>query len=348
MRLCIMLFLFILSTCLAQTISEQKFVEFMKNSERTKPSLTTHQIKGRLPAHVAILIETFKGGLYEKWQNDSAVELVFCANLATDLATIKEDWGLVSDAIAYFYTARDFSRIYNHSRSLVAPVQRLTKSSKFKHGGGGGDYLYGAFCFHFDDLFTFNEITNRWQEFEIWAREETKKTQKSMDYWQNQGGREDFLIILGIVSHAVQDFYCHSSYAKQLRKMYPTYAATALPIWDELMHEELGQEVVNRDQIITAFMGSNRTVTSEKEYTKNEIAGLQTGDWGFNKKLYDSEQKESQYPWKHRDDTQPMVMEFAARATNLWREKMIGWLAPEYRNDLRQYLGLPQKQDKKL
>lgn len=161
------------------------------------------------------------------------------------------------------------SSFFPAARRQIPLVKTLVGDATFDTKGTNG--------FHFDDLFSYDRIAARWQALEAWVQ--TKAQALERDGW-GAGARTRFLCLLGIVHHAVQDFYAHSNWAKLLNPSTKgkRFDPAELPTWDELPADGnwpgRDQNVPGQD-VIDRLKRSNANPESPTEDGPND--GLQTG-----------------------------------------------------------------------
>lgn len=199
------------------------------------------------------------------------VEDVAYANEATDLDRIEEQWLLVGPFFPN--TMRWVESVRAMRKSLDAEFPASMPPSQREP--------------HFDDLFTLDAITSYWSILEHWSQSQAAHF--------NRNSRE-FTALLGIVHHAVQDFYCHSNWVYLYLADFPE--ATNVPTWQEV-HEPGWASGVDTDRRL-GFLGridqSNKWLMTEGCWSSDvrRSGGLQTGAWAL------TMTKDGLVPWKHR------------------------------------------------
>ncbi|NUM36748.1 MAG: hypothetical protein HUU50_19570, partial [Candidatus Brocadiae bacterium] len=295
-----------------QAIALQKmisYVEEMQKNNARENTLASRQSKHAPSVHVNILKASMLGDGENFWDNQEAIELVFAANLAIDLISTRDDFGYLIQSIAFWYERNRYTRhFFLKADEIHQDVRRLARSAPFNSGGTEG--------MHFDDLFSYREICQRWEEFEAWVLREVNVAQSSREHWDRQG-RRDFLILMGMVSHSVQDFYAHSNLVRLILDHNRRSSVAIQPCWEDIVALEKHTEASKSLNygLWQWCIQSNETVTSESEYSSEKWLGLQTGSWGKKDKLYDKRHSQWKKPWKHRDEDHSLALALSGRTT---------------------------------
>jgi hypothetical protein len=205
------------------------------------------------------------------WQNQEAIDVVTDCNIATDGA-----WSsLVREAFPQSENYVDLVLLY---ADTFPPNQAMTDG------------------FHFDDLFTYDAIAARWAALEAWRQDLVAST-ILVDRCES-GMPVGFLCAMGMVLHAVQDFYCHSNWIALTNRftMDASFAANELPTWEQFsdaawLSDHPGFDPANG---ATSLAYSN-VYTS----TDDQRGGLQTGAWDVDTFAL-NKFKIPVEPWGHR------------------------------------------------
>ena len=150
-------------------------------------------------------------------------------------------------------------------------------------------------------------IENRWKEIDSLVKEEGRKMNGNTDNW---------LSLIGVILHAVQDFYCHSnwtiltSYYGYDNKVsrFNSLALDKLPTWEEI-NDTIWQVTnlnFNINNVNTNLRNSNFGVPSNQELNDTDIivtSGLQTGNCNVvnhDCKQFSYPVESNNFPWNHR------------------------------------------------
>ncbi|MEQ1632451.1 MAG: hypothetical protein ABL997_08770 [Planctomycetota bacterium] len=139
---------------------------------------------------------------------------------------------------------------------------------------------------HCDDLFSYDEISLYWTTLERWSGDAAKELAP--------GGRQ-FTALLGVVHHAVQDFYCHSNWVYLYHDVFPE--AVKVPTWQEVHNPDWAKaDPIRRGRFLERIRQSNRWVMTEGCWTSDvrRSGGLQTGSYNM------PFTEDGLSPWKHR------------------------------------------------
>lgn len=169
--------------------------------------------------------------------------------------------------------------------------------------------------FHFDNLLTPKDVRDNWGLLQRSAERAFQESVKKRNC-------ELILLQMGVILHAVQDFYSHSNWVEQWDKN--GYKVSKIPTWDE--SEELmrtnSNEQVARDAVIiansihTGEFGANR-----KKVEKN----VETHD-NLNKDAPNSKRGMMQSQFANTISYYDLAMTLGERATNEWERKIGGWI----------------------
>ena len=138
--------------------------------------------------------------------------------------------------------------------------------------------------FHFDNLFSYDIVRSRWDSVNSFVSRMGSQFEKRTD-----NTVEPWFCLIGLITHAVEDFYCHSNWTL-LCGYYGTQSHSldidSIPTWEEIsdpnwlvLHSNFDTSVV-----LTKFRESNN-YDSPFEFSKIGDSvfikgGLQSGDWG--------------------------------------------------------------------
>lgn len=226
------------------------------------------------------------------WRNEASICSVIDANLATDLESLDRTWTLWWVSFGY-PTANDRTN----------DVEALRLAAKME--------------FHFDNLFTWADVVAEWTRLQCFVQK--RLCQLEATPWPQ--ARRETLVLLGIVHHAVQDFYCHSNWCHVFTHRAPTMY---LPTWD-YYQAHLGLYPTAK-QILEAS-GPN-TVSSDRK-----SGGLQTGAWGS----FACPACGGVKPWKHVHVRREhdIAVRVARRATVEWTLRFENMMSDVRRGQFR-------------
>jgi len=253
----------------------------------------------------------------QRWNNEDASDLVVDCGTATDLADLPKPLGFFAGIV------------YPGAGDQTRRVAEIAGTAPFNTCGTDG--------FHFDDLFAYDDIAARWEGLEAWAVERAAEASAG---W-GEDARNDYLRVMGMVFHAVQDFYCHANWAQLLNPFTQSgsWRPEEFPIWEDLVKDD-GKWLENHRNFQSprafAALRASNTATS----TDHLRGGLQTGRWDA-ERVRDPQSGEMIKPWKHRHpkgQEKIVAEELARRATRRWKEKLIGLLPDSCRADLSSYV----------
>jgi hypothetical protein len=223
------------------------------------------------------------------WTDNEAIERVIDANVATDIGRLPGHSRLA------------LSFVLPKTAEQIPAVQELAESADFS--------VRATVGFHFNSLYTFSDITTQWQDLNTWVNGACDLIARDP-----VNAYDRYFVLVGVVSHAVQDFYAHSNWVG-IVNLYTLgdFVAEEFPLWEELIENESRwgldnpgfpcPEAKNRFRASNAFM-------SDVE----ELGGLQTG-------RVRSEKTVGTAPWLHRHKRgaeRDVVHALAVRATQLW------------------------------
>jgi hypothetical protein len=227
------------------------------------------------------------------WTQD--VEQVVRCNVATDLGRVN-------------VVSRTLLRVsFPLASTHIGEVRALAATAPFNPSG--------TKSFHFNNLYRYDAVAGRWEEMDAWTRTVAER----IAGLETEAERRELRVtLLGIVLHAVQDFYAHSNWIGILDRFTAGEMVPAeFPTWEELVLDHDSWRArhpqVDWDAALQALMVSNLGPSSDEE-----AGGLQTG-------RSRGEQCEGECPWKHRHKGGPervVVEHLAARATAIWVRRL--------------------------
>lgn len=269
--------------------------------------------------HWRILIEVFHR---MGWKNMRAMNKVVDACLATDLPYV---------SFTIFGITIDCSWLFPRARPLTPAVVALANTFPDNTDKTNG--------FHFDDLFSSTEIKTRMTRIEQWMYE---RIQAEVDAGWGEDQEEEFLILIGLISHAIEDFYCHSNYAGYLRYFTSDWDPNNYPTWDELYTDLGGWEEAHLG--FPAPAARFIIALEDSVPQADENTGLRTGAYDKTGPIPNPlHPGETVTPWGHRHPLEDSPMgrvawELSIRATRQWIEKALNRLPPACRADMDSYL----------
>jgi hypothetical protein len=217
--------------------------------------------------------------------------------------------------VAQYSLAVDIGRIPEYTQAVLRvglPAEvavadelcALAETAPFSPRGTRG--------FHFAGLYRFSDIERRWRETEAWADWVAREIAACPSAETRDEAR---LLLLGLVAHAVQDFYCHSNWVGLLDDFTAGDSdAEEFPIWEELIANEGGW--VSRNPAFDAPWALTRLRASDVTRSSSESeGGLQTGRPRTEPVL------DAPVPWGHRHaggQEMEVVHALGVRATALW------------------------------
>jgi hypothetical protein len=240
------------------------------------------------------------------WSDGSAIAIVCHCNVATDFARLP----------GYSRAALDF--VMPATGTYVPMVRGLAETAEFSPRASVG--------FHFNSLYSYDDIATRWADLEEW----TESAALAIARMDEQSRTRMSLVLLGIVTHAVQDFYSHANWVWIIDGYTPgEMEADEFPLWEELVGNFDDWSSKN-PQFPAAEVMAHFELSNEGLSVDEHCGGLQTGS-------VRGETFTGDTPWSHRHsngDEQKVVHELAGRATKIWVERIEtmlgdaeGWMA---------------------
>jgi hypothetical protein len=225
------------------------------------------------------------------WRSSRAIDGVIDANVATDLARLS------------LVTRSTTTMMFPDAGEWVPAVGEMAETASFSHRASVG--------FHFNSLYSFQDIEARWEEFGAWVDASVARLIPEGDEPLDM---ESMLVLIGLVTHAVQDFYAHANWTTILNQYTAgDFDAEELPLWEELIHDHEGWREHHPDFPLEEALAHLR-ISDISLSTDDDEGGLQSGSTRW-------EDFEGPRPWGHRHrhgDEQEAIHQLAARATRLW------------------------------
>ncbi|MCR9246527.1 MAG: hypothetical protein NXI31_15955 [bacterium] len=260
---------------------------------------------------------------WEHWQLSENVcnevpgvdsDTVADANIATDLIWMQDHF-VLQISVPFWLDAKQ--RI-----PMVGPI-----IASFRNSFGNSMIPAAARKPHFDDLFTYDEIRQYWRQLDEWSTATVQRLAIRARAGDAKA-HEEFECLLGVVHHAVQDFYCHSNWIYLLNTVTQESGIQpdSLPTWDDLTGSTPWRQRNGAFAAVFAeqLMISNRTLTTEGWFRdKRKEGGLQTGKW--ERTTWESFGVGG-VPWKHKHpsgDEHDAAMAIAEQATRDWTDRLI-------------------------
>jgi hypothetical protein len=206
-----------------------------------------------------------------------ALEDLNWGNPATRIAV-----GQASMAVDFAHRPEMFRRISAYVMPGVGlhfdHLDDLTQSASFSAPSTRG--------FHFNSVYTYDDITQRWAEFDSWVDE-------TAGIFETEQNPEKYIAFLGAVAHHVQDFYAHANWVGIIAEVDSNNLdKQSFPLWCELIdnknHWRDRHPGFPSDEAIHRMKSSNF-----RRSDREELGGLQTGS-------IVGEHFESSAPWSHR------------------------------------------------
>jgi hypothetical protein len=157
------------------------------------------------------------------WSNQQAVDLVEECSGATDMVDLA------------WYERDPLCVVFPLCCSRMPDVRNIVQTAgAFNHYPWQAGQNNDTHGFHFDNLSNFSQVDERWSALRTWVRLEGAAI-SDPDHWYDVG-RERWLCTMGIVLHAVEDFYCHSNWVLEVCEggLDDTFDPDNVPTWEEL------------------------------------------------------------------------------------------------------------------
>jgi len=169
--------------------------------------------------------------------------------------------------------------------------------------------------FHFDNLLTPKDVRDNWGLLQRSAEEAFRESAKKCDC-------KLILLKMGVILHAVQDFYSHSNWVEQWDKN--GYEVSRIPTWDEaeeLMRTNPNEQVAKDAVIIVNSVHTGEFGANRKKVKKN----AETHD-DLNKDAPNSKRGMMQPQFTKAMSYHDLARTLGERATDEWGRKMEGWV----------------------
>jgi hypothetical protein len=232
-----------------------------------------------------------------KWNNSELKLIVMASSLLTDMwdkgkfiTTQLYTFPGVVEAVMPFLN--QMQKDPNNNTTIIRLIKMGALYTDFfnkykeqdafnKYPKGCEDNLSETQGFHFDNLFHYRQIDERWSNITKWVKDNGKnyKTSESIKEW---------FALMGIIIHAVQDFYCHSNWVLIHANHCRSFNADAIPTWEEFNNTEWRNSHSNYDtrssELLLQKMKLSDTIISNDEFNVDEkgsviiSGGLQTGN----------------------------------------------------------------------
>jgi hypothetical protein len=228
------------------------------------------------------------------WTDEELIEQIVRCNLATDMARLHAPY---REPLAF---------LFPKTGKFVEPTLDLAAKAQFNSHGTDG--------FHFNNLYSFNAIDEQWQGLTKWMESTASTIVASRSPGSTLFDDPRVLVLYGMTTHAVQDFYSHTNWVELLSPALAGRDADAFPVWEELMDEDSAWLRLHpdfpREQVLARLQLSNQfTSKNDRE------GGLQSGKARGAPPWYGDP------PWEHRHAegaTHEIIDVLSRRATTLW------------------------------
>lgn len=261
-----------------------------------------------LHEHADVSIDALRS---EGWRNWGAINKLATSNILTDIAD--QHPSLIN--------------LYCNTHPTICSeincVKNYLQNCSFNHYPQ--DYeIVGSRGFHFDNCFSYEVITQRWNAIKEWVISEARKIN-----FCNTNDWNKWLCLMGMVLHAVQDFYCHTNWVLQTSWYGANQSLNSydLPTWEEFNDPNWLSARPNFVPLQWIMQISN-SITSDKEIfiynTQNYntvipfrsgevLAGLQSGAWPLSVDI----------GWDHRHLGPWGIGSIVTQYTSLWRNNTV-------------------------
>ncbi len=230
------------------------------------------------------------------WRQEGDIDRVITCNMATDFGRLNA-------------FSRTLSRVlYPGSGFQINGVRAMARTAPFSSEGTLG--------FHFNSLYSYSAIETRWRDLGGWADHVSDSI--GAGTMPPELEHETYLRLVGMVSHAVQDFYAHANWVGLLDHDTPgEMKADEFPLWEELVQDHGGWRERHPEFHFAAALDRLRISDRERSATEDH-GGLQTGRTG-------GEHISGVQPWMHRHkggEEKAVVSDLARRAIILWIQRI--------------------------
>jgi len=227
------------------------------------------------------------------WTDEGAIGTVAEASMATDLGRLPP-------------MSRFATQLAMPETGSLLPLVRTLGVTPFSPETCKG--------FHFNSLYSYSDIANRWEELGTWV----DSTCDAIAEMPATERRQTYLVFLGMTFHMVQDFYAHSNWVGLLDPYAGgDFDAGALPTWEELIDDEGTWRELHPEFPVDEAQYRLRLsdiVVRDDEH----LGGLQTGSTRHDHFV-------GLHPWPHRHARGPeetAVHALACRASRSWLERI--------------------------
>ncbi len=229
------------------------------------------------------------------WRSSRAIERVIEANIATDIARVPGPW-----QYALWPTMPKIADFVPLVREMAEHTPREDR---------------GTLAFHFNSLYSFDAVASDWADMDTWLED---RLDELRDHPPGARRERRTIAVMGLVAHAVQDFYVHSNWVWLLSdSIADNTNGHAYPLWEDLMEPDSAwlnaHPKFDREAVLDRMRVSNQARS-----THDREGGLQTG------RILGDPASEPK-PWRHRhpkDEWSEAREVLAIRSTALWIERI--------------------------
>jgi hypothetical protein len=169
--------------------------------------------------------------------------------------------------------------------------------------------------FHFDNLLTPKDVRDNWGLLQRSAEKAFRESAKKCNC-------ELILLQMGVILHAVQDFYSHSNWVEEWDNN--GYKVSRIPTWDEsekLMRTNPNEQVAKDAVTITNSLHTGEFWANRKKVKKN----VETHD-DLNKDAPNSKRGIIQSQFTRVKSYHDLARTLGERATDQWEKKIESWV----------------------
>lgn len=253
------------------------------------------------------------------WNNEKLKLIIICVNLNTDLldngVVIHNFFGgirLSEVVLESFYGFYPFYKSKKSNTFIPVIVRQSLNDTEYVNQYTGdtsfnrypdplpNDNKSDSKGFHFDNMFSYDNVVSRWDSVNSFVSRMASQFEKSTD-----SDIEPWFCLIGLISHAVEDFYCHSNWTV-ICGYYGTqthsFDTDSIPTWEEFSDPDWLSSHRNFDTsvVLTKFRESNYFSSPVEFYKYDDSVfingGLQTGNW----KNHTFPPNSNNLPWEHR------------------------------------------------
>ena len=159
------------------------------------------------------------------WKNWEAINRVAMSNVMVDIRDL-------SPMIENSWQSNHLSAYDDYMPCVIDQLQSCF-FNKYPSESGLPNHS-NTHGLHFDNLSTYNDVVTRWDNLRTWVEKEGHKLD-SICQITGQCDVDKWICLMGIVFHAVQDFYCHSNWVL-LASVYGadfSLIHSNLPLWED-------------------------------------------------------------------------------------------------------------------